>query len=242
MVAPLWVGARAGNFTVGRRGFTPQAIVIHIMAGTMQSTRNWFNNPAATVSAHYGVGRDGSIEQYVHENDTAHHAGIVDRPSWPLLKPGVNPNYYTIGVEHEGTGAETSWPDAQLAASRALAVIIARRWNIPLDADHIVLHHQIRFGKTCPGEHFDKANYLAGLPRIVEEVILSAEAREVHATTAANLRSAPSSASVKVGQLEIGAAFAAVRTVVGEAVKGNNRWFRGADGKYLWAGATDRPL
>lgn len=241
MVEPLWVGARAGNFTVGRRGFVPEAIVIHVMAGTMQSTRNWFNDPTSTVSAHYGVARDGTIEQYVHENDTAHHAGIIDRPTWPLLKRGVNPNYYTIGIEHEGTGEERNWPDAQLAASRALALMIARRWNIPLDADHVVRHHEIRAGKTCPGEHFDKDGYLAGLPRIIEEAILSPEARDVRATIAANLRSAPSSASVKVGLLEIGEAFAAVRTVAGEPVKGNNRWYRAADGKYLWAGATDRP-
>src|SRR5258708_18197834 len=36
------------------------------------------------------------------EEDTAFHAGVLVNPTWTLLRPGVNPNSYTIGVEHEG--------------------------------------------------------------------------------------------------------------------------------------------
>src|SRR5271163_203896 len=98
-----WIGCAKGNYQTGRPGqFQPEAVVIHIMEGTLKGTDSWFNDPRAKVSAHYGIGTGGLVHQYVKEADTAFHAGIVDRPTWPLLKPRVNPNYYTIGIEHEG--------------------------------------------------------------------------------------------------------------------------------------------
>lgn len=106
-----WIGAARENFRKGRpAGFVPQAIVVHIIVGSLGSADSHFNDPQATVSAHYGVGKDGRIHQYVEEADTAYHAGIVVRPSWSLIKPGVNPNFYTIGIEHEGQ-PEDIWCD-----------------------------------------------------------------------------------------------------------------------------------
>src|SRR5437762_13171518 len=131
------------------------------MNGPISAAEARFNNPTAKVSAHYGSGRDGGIEQYVKETDTAFHAGTIVNPSWPRLKAGVNPNFYTIGVEHEGLGGVPwPWPDAQLSASVALVSDIARRWNITPTDDTIVMHRQIRAKKTCPGVHFDKAGSL----------------------------------------------------------------------------------
>ena len=92
----------APNFWSGRKGFRPEAVVIHIMEGTLPGTDSWFASSSSQVSAHYGVGKSGEIHQYVKEGDTAWHAGRVDRPTWKLLKPDINPNLYTIGVEQEG--------------------------------------------------------------------------------------------------------------------------------------------
>src|SRR5438874_2970529 len=104
-MAISWIGCAPGNFRQGRpAGFRPEAVVIHIMDGPMSAADSHFNDPKAKVSAHYGIGRDGEIHQYVKETDTAFHAGIIVNPIWPLLKPGVNPNFYTIGIEHEGLG------------------------------------------------------------------------------------------------------------------------------------------
>jgi N-acetylmuramoyl-L-alanine amidase len=138
------------NFTHGRRGRKPIAIVIHIMEGTLTGTDAWFANRASRVSAYYGVGKKGEVHQYVDEHDTAADEGIVDRPSWRLLKHGVNPNYYTLGIEHEGKAGD-ALTEPQMAASAELIAGIAKRWNIPLDRDHIIGHHEIRFGKPCPG-------------------------------------------------------------------------------------------
>ena len=93
--------------------------------------------------------KQGVIHQYVDENDTAFHAGVVVNPTWPLMKPGVNPNFYTIGIEHEGRPDDV-WPEAQLTASAGLIGEIVARWNIPVDALHLVRHHQIRASQDMP--------------------------------------------------------------------------------------------
>jgi hypothetical protein len=257
-VATQWIGANAGNFAIGRCGaFRPEAIVIHIMDGSLAGTDSWFNDPAARVSAHYGVGRSGLVHQYVKETDTAFHAGTVDpldapdaggveRPVWNLLKPNVNPNYYTIGVEHEGLGDEPyPWPDDQLKASLALVAAIASRWIIPLDADHVIPHHWIRKSKTCPGGNFDQVDYVRRLARLAAPAPLAVTAiaaTMVRALTRVRVRTQPTSASAILRVLSQGDAFLATGVVdAGELVAGNSIWFSDGAGGFLWAGATDRP-
>jgi N-acetyl-anhydromuramyl-L-alanine amidase AmpD len=164
----VWKGAAASNFHAGRSDAKPDVIVIHVMAGTARGTDVWFNNPAAHVSAHYGIAKTGSIHQYVDEKDTAYHAGIAaadfPRASAQVVKdrPGVNPNQYSIGIEHEGQSGD-AWPDAMLDASRALVKKCAATWGIPLDRYHIVGHYEIYPGHHCPGPALDMDAYVAAL-------------------------------------------------------------------------------
>lgn len=161
----LWVGCAATNYRRGRPyGFQPEAIVIHIMDGSFAAGESVFADATTQKSAHYGISKEGVVHQYVHESDTAFHAGIVVEPTWDLLKPGVNPNFYTVGIEHEGLAADV-WTDAQLEASSSLVGEIAERWGILLDAEHVIRHHQIRATKTCPGG-LDVAQLLASIPRV----------------------------------------------------------------------------
>ncbi len=145
-----WIGCAPGNFRSGRHGFEPKAIVIHIIVGSLESAGLTFRDPRSSVSAHYGVGKSGLVHRFVEETDTAFHAGTVVRPTWKLLDLHVNPNYYTIGIEHEGQ-PQVAWPDEQYSTSAALVREIAGRWKIPLDRDHIIMHREIRASKTCPG-------------------------------------------------------------------------------------------
>lgn len=140
------------NHREGRNGHVPDLVVIHVTEGDAHSVRSWFNNPVAEVSAHYMVCRDGAIDRFVAEDDTAWHAGRVDHPTADLVlaRPGVNPNAYSIGIEHEGSGTEPL-TEPQEAASLALIRSICARWNIPMDRTHIVGHHEIYSLKTCPG-------------------------------------------------------------------------------------------
>ncbi|HXU07788.1 MAG TPA: N-acetylmuramoyl-L-alanine amidase, partial [Blastocatellia bacterium] len=81
---------------------------------------------------------------------------------WPLIKSTgsgtrqkyVNPNYYTIGIEDEGKAGEP-FTEAMYEASSELIAAIAERWQIPIDADHVITHHSIRFAKSCPGSGVD---------------------------------------------------------------------------------------
>lgn len=138
------------NFRKGRGGQSPIAIVIHIMEGSLKGTDKWFSDPNSGVSAHYGIGKNGTIHSYVDEKNVAWHAGIVNKPSWRLM-PGINPNLVTIGIEHEGVSTGV-WPDAQKKASGKLISDIAKRYNITLDRDHIIGHCEIDSirKKNCP--------------------------------------------------------------------------------------------
>lgn len=145
------------NFRAGRtlNGITykPEAVVIHIMDGSLVGTDEWFANPKSEVSAHYGIGKTGEVHQYVKEEDQAWHAGRVDRPVWKGIKPGINPNLYTIGIEHEGRPLTNDvWPEAMKVASASMIADICKRYNISIDRDHVIGHYEIFAGKPhCPG-------------------------------------------------------------------------------------------
>lgn len=241
-----FIGCAAVNFRPGRpAGFQPEAIVIHIGEGSLSSIDQHFNDPGSRVSAHYCVSKTGDIHQYVDEKDTAFHAGNIDRPSWTGLKPGaapgtfINPNFYTIGIEHEGF-ADDAWPDAQLATSAALVGEIAGRWKIPLDENHVIRHHQIRFLKSCPGNVIKISDILG---RITGAPPPSAPAVTT-VTTVTNLRlrgGAPSLASPVMGTIPARTVVVVSAVVQGDTVNGNNRWYSDGLGNFLWAGGTDQP-
>ena len=68
------------NYTVGRTD-SVKAIMLHIAEGTMEGMHSWFNNPSAQVSAHYGIGKNGEVWQFVKDGDTAWHSGGLQKPS-----------------------------------------------------------------------------------------------------------------------------------------------------------------
>ncbi len=165
-IQKIWKGSP--NFAAGRKGLKSEAVVIHIIDGSLEGADSWFANPISQVSAHYGIGKNGEAHQYVKEEDTAWHAGRVDNPSWSLIKPNVNPNLYTIGIEHEGNSSD-QWPDAMKRASASLIREICDRWQIPIDRNHIIGHYQIFSKKpNCPA--VDK--------RIIDELVALAAAQQ----------------------------------------------------------------
>jgi len=129
------------------------------MDGSLAGTDHWFamskaeraaagGAPSAS-SAHYGIGKNGEIHQYVPDDEIAYHAGRVYGASIKL--PWGNPNSYSIGIEHEGRGSDTVLPDALYAASSKLIRMLADKYSIPLDEAHVILHREIFSRKTCPG-------------------------------------------------------------------------------------------
>jgi N-acetylmuramoyl-L-alanine amidase len=236
---PVWTGCPAPNYHTGRHGFRPEAIVVHIMDGTFEAGEAACLDPAAQKSAHYGISRTGVVHQYVDENDTAFHAGIVVNPTWNLLKAGVNPNFYTCGIDHEGKPDDV-WPDEQLSASAALILEIAARWAIPLDSDHIVRHDQIRASKSCPGNWLKIDTLLARVPKSTASPL--AANTSVQTVKNVNLREArPNTAASIVRVIPANTNVAVAGFAVGERVQGNSYWYADVQGNYLWAGATNLP-
>lgn len=167
------------NFSIGRQGYTPQIVVIHIMDGNLEGTNSWFATPVSKVSSNYGIGLKGEIVRYVKEEDTAWAQGRVKNPTFKLYKPNVNPNLYCISLEHEGHDLSYA-PLEQLKASAQLIKEICTRWNIPIDRDHIIGHYQIFSEKpNCPATNREIINELirlaSGIPSIPDTQITIAQ-------------------------------------------------------------------
>lgn len=136
------VPAHSNNFGIGRSGKQIKFLVCHWIVGTLESADATFQNPDRIASAHYGIG-DTEIHQYVKETDTAYHAG------------NLTVNRESIGIEHEGgwdlgNGQRAKPTEETLKTSAVLVADLCKRYNIPIDKDHIFPHN--KFSATqCPG-------------------------------------------------------------------------------------------
>ena len=107
-------------------------------------------DPAAKVSAHYTIGRDGRIFAHVPEERRAWHAGVS---YWAGER---NVNARSIGIELVNPGHEFGYepfPDAQIAALIDLAHGILKRHPIP--PRRVIGHSDVAPArKMDPGELF----------------------------------------------------------------------------------------
>lgn len=155
----IWKGAL--RFKAGRNGYKPEYFVIHVMAGTLKGTAAWFNDKRCMASAHSGVGNNGEVHDYVHSADTAFHAGVSNTKGatfkhFKYTPSGVliNPNYYTLGLEHEGTG-EVEISEAAYKASAGKIKFWSIKFGIPITRDRFVKHSEIYPGHNCPNKAVD---------------------------------------------------------------------------------------
>lgn len=167
-----WIGSP--NFATGRNGNKPLAIINHIMCGTEDGTDTWFNQTASGVSAHFGVSRTGEVHQYVKEEDTAWANGRKDTPdtAWLANFPAVNPNQWTISIEHEGYPNQELTPE-QKEATIALHHYLVNKWDIPIDDVHITGHFRIdsKSRADCPGPNFPWKELYQRLQPVTEPVV-----------------------------------------------------------------------
>lgn len=176
------VPADSNNYSIGRAGYAlknVRAVVLHIMdgkTGKISATNNYFQNPDAIVSAHFGIGKDGKIVQYVSINDTAYAVGLGVQngqwmtpgpvetrrpvtPRWPDIVRFDNPNLYTISIEHEGQPDDVWTPQMRASNLRLLKWIAAQ---IGPGFRYSPKHTLIAHGDInpvdrpfCPGPHVD---------------------------------------------------------------------------------------
>jgi N-acetyl-anhydromuramyl-L-alanine amidase AmpD/peptidoglycan hydrolase-like protein with peptidoglycan-binding domain len=238
-----WMGCEAKNFQPGRAGFRPEAIVVHRTGGSLKDIDKRYSQAGTFSSSHYAVGADATIHQYVEEGDTAFHAGVVVNPDWTRIKPSRNPNFYTIGIEFEGNPGEPI-SGTQYDAAAGLIAEIGARWAMEVDADHVILHRQIRAGRDCPGDGFDRQELLDRIQTLCVQPEQTPESeQEVRILRDSNVHEGAPSTTARIVRVAAGSTAETVCgfTDQGERLQGNSYWYRTQDGNYFWAGGTDTP-
>lgn len=160
----------------------PMMIVNHISAGTMASMDSWFTSADNMVSsAHYGVAKDGRIHQYVDIRRMAWANGIgaadIAASKTPIIldHPGVNPNLYSVSIEHEGTDGDLT-PiqfDSSVWLHKYIQQQVFKLWALRFELDryYVIGHFMISpVGKpNCPGPKFPWERLYSALAREEED-------------------------------------------------------------------------
>ncbi|ATW47002.1 N-acetylmuramoyl-L-alanine amidase [Streptomyces peucetius] len=173
-VACEWIPAPYEEFGAGDYGNHDQGnrpasqsvdyIIVHDTEVSWDTTLKLVQNPEY-VSWQYSLrSSDGHIAQHVPLEDVAWHAG-----NWFV-------NAKSVGLEHEGflVSPDAWYTEAMYRASARLVRYLAKRYEIPLDRQHILGHDNvpgtttstIRGMHTDPGPYWDWAHYfqLLGKP------------------------------------------------------------------------------
>lgn len=118
-----------------RNGTPIRRIVLHYTTSSNPyGTVAWFKNPAARVSAHYMVARDGRIWQFVKDSDKAWHA--------------AGHNADTIGIENVAAVGQKLTDEQEVKLIELLKYLMAE-YKIPKSS--ITGHKWLPNSTSCPG-------------------------------------------------------------------------------------------
>ena len=151
-----------------RKGEIPIAFAEHITGSTAASTDDWFRSPNNKVSsANFMVTKLGKIYQYVDIKNMSWCTGLTSGLKYASSnlvheKYPVNPNKYTISIEHESIDGVLT--DIQLEASIWLHRDVIRQVkqmygnDIKVDREHIIGHNEVDSKRKfyCPSNMGDK--------------------------------------------------------------------------------------
>ncbi|MFD9976738.1 N-acetylmuramoyl-L-alanine amidase [Streptomyces sp. NPDC059017] len=172
-VACEWIPAPYEQFGEGDYGNHDKAdrpasqsveyIVIHDTEATWDTTLRLVQDPEY-VSWQYSLrSSDGHVAQHLRLKDIGWHAG-----NWYV-------NAKSVGLEHEGflVSPDAWYTEAMYRSSARLVRHLAKRYDIPLDRQHIIGHDNVpgTLPSTIPGMHtdpgpfWDWAHYFALLGR-----------------------------------------------------------------------------
>jgi hypothetical protein len=118
-------------------GATVNAVVVHAtVSPTLDSTVKWFLAPESQVSAHYTVGKDGTIIQMVEDSARAWHAGVSELEG----VKGVNDLSLGIEIVNLNDGIDP-YTDAQYTSVANIIRHLREQYVIP--ESRIVSHEFI---------------------------------------------------------------------------------------------------
>lgn len=132
-------------------------LVVHIMAGYLEGSEAWFNNPKSQASSHFGTSRDGELRQWVDTADRAWAQGSGNRTY--------------LSIENEGFGGD-SLTAQQIEDNAQVFAWVHEKYGVPLQlakkaGDKGLAYHALggaAWGghSSCPG-----SKIVAQLPKIV---------------------------------------------------------------------------
>lgn len=127
MILPsaTWLGP-VPNKTPGGMVRPAWGLILHVIVGTIPAANTVFHDPARQASAHFGVGKDGQLYQWVDLSDKAWAEGAG------------NPNYFSVETDGQPTEALTE----------SQCVTLAHLYNDLVATDRFP--HAIA---NAPGEH-----------------------------------------------------------------------------------------
>lgn len=164
----LEVPAHPENYTKGR--LKPiRCITVHHMAGVLsaKSCGGVFARAGRKGSAHYGIGNDGEIANYVDENDTA-----WTNSNW-------DSNCESVTIEVSNSKMNGNWPVSDKAFDSLVRLVadIAKRNSLgKLVKGENLTWHRMFTTTSCPGEYLlgkmdeiaEKANAVNGFAKPAE--------------------------------------------------------------------------
>lgn len=131
-----------------------KAITLHWTAGprdTPEGVFSWFENrkkgKTGYGSAHYCVGMDGHILQFLPDEELAYHVGSKTYTDYGLSLSSY-PNNCTIGIEMCPINIEGEFTDDTLKATKELTALLLMEHNLKIE--NITTHQAIVGWKDCP--------------------------------------------------------------------------------------------
>lgn len=144
--------ASTSNYTVGRSKGINKIILHHAATTSFDGIGSTFKNPSRQASAHYGVGQNGNIDQYVQEKDTAWHAGDWDA------------NSSSIGIENVNSSGAPNWDVADSTIDTLVELVrdIATRHGLmPVQVGKNLFQHNNFSPTYCAGKVGDRLQEIA---------------------------------------------------------------------------------
>ena len=148
------VSAHENNYTLGRDGKKIEMVTIHHMAGILSAEQCGaiFQNPNRQASAHYGVGKDGEVGQYIDEANTA----------W--ANANWDSNCKAVTVETSNCEINGQWKVSDVVLNKLIELVadIAKRNKLgKLVKGQNLTWHSMYAITSCPGEYLlSKIDYI----------------------------------------------------------------------------------
>jgi N-acetyl-anhydromuramyl-L-alanine amidase AmpD len=141
--------------TTGRRGYRIEGAGVHITGAEWASNYSHIMNPSSNASYNALIKRDGTRVSLVAEDSCAYSHGKLNNATWPLLKWGANPNWYSLSVSRVGSN-QNVWDPPQMESMLELLKHWSEKYGFPLARPHIFGHFEIDSVDRwyCPGRPF----------------------------------------------------------------------------------------